>query len=343
MRRISSIAGFVAAVFLIPVLANAQDITDGSIQGRVLGRDGKPMQGAIARIQNLGTNVIDEAKTNKNGSYLATGLFQGRYKVTLIVDGYIIMVAGEAAGEDIFVGNGQERTVNFDMRKAPAASPTRAAPLPANTAGKGKSDADKKADQEMRAAFTAGMAAMKAQNYDEAVKQLQVAGEKDPSQSAIFGNLGLALLRTKKYDDAVTAFRKSIALSPGDAGVHGSLSLALGESGKIEEAQQEAQEVAKLDPSRAGQSYYNLGAILSERGKSKEAVELFKKAIEVDPKYPSSYYQLGLAYFASADTIPSAVSVLEKYLELEPTGANAEAAKQLIVTAKASTPPAGKK
>ena len=52
-----------------------------------------------------------------------------------------------------------------------------------------------------------------------------------------------------------------------------------------------------------------------------------------------------LAFYpgASADTIPSAVSVLEKYLELEPTGANAEAAKQLIVTAKASAPSAGKK
>jgi Flp pilus assembly protein TadD len=336
MRLISSIAGFVAAV-LIPVSLFAQ--TDsGSIQGKVLDREGKPLPGAIARVQNTSTNQIDEAKTNKNGGYSIAGLYQGKYKVTLIVDGHAAMVRGEAVGDDIFVNSGQEQTINFDLRKAPATPPPDVAPAPANAANKGKSDADKKASAEMRAAFNAGMAALKAQNLEEAIKQFQLAGEKDPSQPAIFGNLGLALLRSKKYDDAAAAFRKSIALNPGDAGVHASLSLALGESGKIEEAQQEVQEVAKLDPSLAGQGYYNLGAILSERGKSKEGVELFKKAIEIDPKNTKSYYQLGLAYFGSPDTMPAAITALEKYLQLEPNGENAPTAKQLIEAAKASAP-----
>lgn len=333
MRRFSSIACFVAAV-LVPVSLYAQ-LEQGSIQGKVLDREGKPLQGAIARIQNTSTNQIDEAKTNKNGGYVVTGLYQGKYKVTLVVDGHAAMVRGEAVGDDIFVNSGLEQTVNFDLRKAPATPPPDVAPAPAN---KGKSEADKKANAEMRAAFTAGMAALKAQNLDEAIRQLQLAGEKDPSQPAIFGNLGLAFLRSKKYDNAAAAFRKSIALNPGDAGVHASLSLALGESGKIEEAQQEVQEVAKLDPSLAGQSYYNLGAILSERGKSKEGVELFKKAVELDPKNARSYYQLGLAYFSSPDTMPAAIAVLEKYLQLEPNGENAQTAKQLIDAAKAAAP-----
>jgi Tfp pilus assembly protein PilF len=336
MKRIAAIADSAAAVLLISTIAIAQQIgQEGTIQGRVLDRDGKPLQGAVARIQNMSTNQIDEAKTNKSGTYNIAGLLQGRYKVTLIVDGYAMMVRGETTGDDVFVTSGQEMTVNFDLRKAPNTPPVAAAPLPAATANKGKG-VDKKTSEEMRAAFNAGLTAMKAQNYDEAIKQLRLAADKDPSQAAIFGNLGLALLRTKKYDDAVTAFRKSIALNPGDAGVHGSLTLALIESGKIEEAQQEAQEVAKLDPAKAAQSYYNLGATLSEKGKSKEAVELYRKAVEINPKYAPPYYQLGVAYLGSADTMAAAVPVLEKYLQLDPAGPNAEAAKQLLAAAKAA-------
>src|SRR5215831_19450008 len=222
MRRSSFIAGVLAVAFLIPVSGLAQ-FGQGSIQGKVLDRDGKPLQGAIARIQNTSTRQIDEGKTNKNGGYSVTGLYQGKYKVTLVVDGHAVMVRGESVGDDLFVTSGQDTTVNFDMRKAPATPPPDVAPLPATTGSKGKTDAEKKANEAMRAAFTAGMSALKAQNFDEAIKQLQLAGEKDPSQPAIFGNLGLAYLRTKKYDDAIEVLRKSLELKPDDAGVHLSL------------------------------------------------------------------------------------------------------------------------
>ena len=336
MRSISTIAGVVAAVFLIPVIGFAQGVGQGTVQGKVLDRDGKPLQGAVLRMENTGTHQLDETKTNKNGAYSLSGLFQGKYKVTLIVDGHAVMVRGDVVGEDLFVNGLQDLTVNFDMRKAPSTPPPDVAPVRA--ANKGKSDADKKADAEMRTAFNNGMSAMKAQNYDEAIKQFQLAAQKDSTQAAVFGNLGLALLRTKKYNDAADALRKSLALNPADAGVHASLSLALGEAGKTDEAQQEAQEVAKLDPSLAGQGYYNVGAILLDRGKMKEAVELFKKAIEIDPKNALAYYQIGLANFSSPDTSPAAITALEKYLQLEPNGANANTAKQLIDAARAAAP-----
>jgi len=335
MTRIS-IGGFVAAVFLIPVIAFAQ-VGQGTLTGKVLDRDGKPLQGAVVRIQNLGNKEVDEIKTNKSGSYSFVGLYQGRFKAVVIVDGHALMARGDTTGDDIFVTGGQETTINFDLRKAPAAPiPASAAPPPPNS--KGKTDAEKKADAEMRGAFAAGLAALKANNYDEAIKQLKLAAEKDQSQPAIFGNLGLAYLRTKKYDDAIEVLRKSLELKPDDAGVHLSLSQALAVTGKIDEAMQEAEECAKLDPAQAAQGYYTLGAALTDRGKAKEGVELFKKSIEIDPKYGPSYYQLGVAYFSSADTIPQAVPALEKYLQLEPNGQYAQSAKQLIDAAKASSP-----
>ena len=332
---------FASVIVVAATLASALygQIGQGTIRGKILDREGKPLQGAVLRVEHLTTHQIDDAKTNRNGEYSLSGLFQGQYKVTLLVDGRAAMVRGEGTGNAVYVSNGTDSNVSFDLRNAPATPPPAPA-APAAATGDGGKAPDKKIVDEVKTTFSAGLAAMNAKNFEEAVRQFQIAAEKDPSQSAIFGNLGLALSNLKKYDEAVAQYRKSIALRPDDPAIHALVSLALANAGKIDEAAQAVQEVAKLDPSMAGESYYNLGAILTNRGKSKEAVELFKKAIEIDPKNARSYYQLGIAYFGSAETIPQAVPALEKFLELQPSGPDAEAAKQLIEAAKAQAPTA---
>jgi Flp pilus assembly protein TadD len=315
-------------------------IGEGSIHGKVLDRDGKPMQGAVIRVEHLATHQTDDAKTNKNGEYSIAGLFQGQYKVTAIVNGQAAMVKGAVAGDAIYIATGLDVSVNFDLRKAPPTPP--AAPIATATpAGGGSKDsekakgAEKKTDAEMRAAFSAGVAALKANNYEEAIKQFKTAAEKDPSQPGIFQNLGLALANTKKFDESASAYRKAIELKPDDAGLHAELASALSDAGKLSEATAPLQEAAKLNSSVGAQGYYNLGIVLMNRGKSKEAVDAFNKAITLDANYPKPYYQLGIAYFGSASTIGQAVSALEKFLQLNPTGPDAETAKQLIDTAKA--------
>jgi len=346
MKRSLSLIAVVSAILIVSTIGHAQQ-PQGSLHGKVLDQDGKPLQGAIARAEELANHYIGESKTNKNGEYSIVGLYQGRYRVMLIVNNKILMTIGEKDSEAIYVVPDRDEAANFDLRKVPAANLAAAPTAPPADPNKGKSkadiEADKKKNDEVKSAFGAGVAALKAQNYDEAIKQLQIASEKDATQPAVFGNLGVAYLGAKKYEDAIVALRKSIALNPSDAAVHASLGTALTSTGKFDEAQQEAQEVAKLDPALAGQTYYNLGAMLGNSGKTKESVEFFKKTIEVDPKNADAYYQLGLSYFASADTIPAAIPVLQKYLDLQPNGTNAEAAKQLIATAKASAPSGSKK
>jgi tetratricopeptide (TPR) repeat protein len=318
--------------------AHAQ-IGSGNIRGKVLDREGKPLQGAIIRAEHLTTHQTEDAKSARSGDYSITGLFQGTYKVYLIVDNKLVMVKGEGVGNAIQVADGIDSNVSFDMRTAPAAPIANTAPAAAPKDDKER-EAQKKAIEETKAAFTAGVAAANAKNYEEAAKQFQLAAEKDPGQPSVFANLGVALSNLKKYNEAAEAFRKSVELKGDDATVRSRLSFALAESGKFDEANQEVQEVAKLDPAIGGQSYFNLGAVLSNRGRSKEAVEAFNKAITIDPKNAEAYYQLGIAYFGSTDTIGQAVTALEKYLQLQPSGANAEAAKQLIAAAKAQAPAA---
>lgn len=340
MKRSSVLVAAVAAVIFLSGVIHAQ-VSQGGIHGKVLDQDGKPLQGAIARVEELANHYRAEAKTGKNGEYSIVGLYQGRYKVMLVVNNRLVMTIGEKDADAIFVSSNREEAANFDLRKVPAealaAAPVAAAADPNKGKSKAEIEAEKKKNDEMKGAFAAGVAALSAKNYDEAIKQFQQAAEKDPTQQAIFGNLGVAYLNLKKYDDAIAAFRKSIALSPSDAGVHASLGTALAQSGKIDEAQQEAQEVAKLDPALAGSLYFNLGAMLVNSGKTKDAVTFFKKAIDANPRNADAHYQLGIAYFGSPDTVASAVPALQKYLELQPNGPNAEAAKQLIAAAKATT------
>lgn len=334
VQRIGSVV--VAALITLPTYAQTGA---GAIRGKVTDRDGKPLAGAQIRVDNQTTHQADTIKANKNGEYSIVGLVAGKYKAYLFVDGKPVMVRGDRVGDEIQVNDVTDARVNFDMKEAPTT--TIVVPNASAANGKDKAAADKKSNDEMKAAYAAGVAAIKANNFEEAVKQLQLAAEKDPGQPAIFGNMGMALAALKKYDEAVDAYHKSLAIKPDDATTQALLSLALANAGKIDEATQAVQDVAKLDPALAGQSYYNLGAILTNRGKFKEAADIFKKAIAIDPKNGPSYYQLGIAYFGSPDTIPQAVAAFEKYLELVPTGPDAETAKQFIAAGKAQAP--GKK
>ena len=337
MKLISKILPFVATLVLCAPSYGQFD--DGSMHGKVFDREGKPLQGAVIQTEHLTAHQTGETKTNKNGEFSIAGLYPGQYKITAIVNGRAAMVRGDTTGDAVFVGSGLDVTVNFDLRKAPATPPP--TPAPVVSAGSGSKDndkgkaSDKKAEAEMRASFSAGVAALKANNYEEAIKQFKIAAEKDPSQPGIYQNLGLALANLKKYDESAAAYRKAIELKSDDAGFHAELASALADAGKLDETTAPLQEAAKLNPSVGAQGYYNLGIVLLNRGKSKEAVDAFNKAIALDANYAKPYYQLGIAYFGSPNTIPQAVSSLEKFLQLNPTGPDADTAKQLLEAAKA--------
>src|SRR5215471_6636150 len=131
----------------------------------------------------VGKPLHRQSKTNKHGEYSIVGLFQGRYRVLLIVNNKILMTIGEKDAEAIYVVPDRDEAANFDLRKVPAANLAAVFSAPPAEPNKGKSkadiEADKKKNDEVKSAFGAGVAALKAQNYDEAIKQLQIASEKD--------------------------------------------------------------------------------------------------------------------------------------------------------------------
>jgi tetratricopeptide (TPR) repeat protein len=207
-----------------------------------------------------------------------------------------------------------------------------------------------KKNKELNDAFNAGVAAADAKDFDTAITELVKASEMDPKQIAVWSRLADAYVNSasKKtgpdFDAAMAkgmeAYQKAIELNPNDAGLHNNYALALSKAKKFPEMQAELEKAAQIDPTKAGQYYYNLGATLVNAGQGEASGAAFKKAIEIDPNHADSYYQYGVFLVGKATIsadgkvtpVPGTVDAFQKYLQLAPTGQFAESAKSMLAS-----------
>ena len=134
------------------------------------------------------------------------------------------------------------------------------------------------------------------------------------------------------------------------AAYYDNFAAAAARTGKSDEAVNAYQQAATLDPSHAGQYYFNLGAVLTNSNATndvkirKQAVDAFDKAIAADPNHADAYFWKGQNLVGLATTDPSGKIVApdgtteayQKYLELQPTGPHAEEAKQMLTALNAT-------
>jgi tetratricopeptide (TPR) repeat protein len=361
--RMSRIYILFAFCFLMFTRASWAQFT--AIEGDVKGPDGKPLIGAqilIEREDMKGT--FKGAKTDKKGHYIYNGLpIGGTFTVSVWVDG---QKRDSAAHQKVRLGD--PLPVNFDLKAA--VEDQKAIQKTLESGGtltkeqeRGMSKEQKEAlekrakenaaamakNKALNDAFNSGKEAMASKNYDAAIQAFQKGSEMDATQHVIWGSLAeayIALAVTKTGDDQTSlitkgleAYQRAIALRPDDAGYHMNYGLALAKTKKYAEAEAELNKSAQLDPTSAGKSFYNLGAVLLNAGQTEPATAAFKKAIEADPNYADAQFQYGSALSVHLTTNketgkvegpPGMKEALEKYLELQPNGQFAEPAKGLL-------------
>jgi len=339
-----------------------------AMEGDVKGEDGKPLQGAMIKIVRTDIKGSYQVKTDKKGHYFYNGLPIGVYNVTVEVNGKVM-----DGVNSVRTRLGDPTEVPFDLQKGAAARAAQnAAMQQAAASGAGltkeqergmtkeqkdsmekalkEREASMKKNKELNDAFNAGMTAMQGKQYDAAVTSLSKASEIDPKQVAVWAQLadayvGLAGTKTGPEFDAtmakgLDAYAKAIELNPNDGATHNNYALALAKAKKFDEMKTELNKAAQLDPAKAGQYYYNLGALMVNSGQNDAAIDAFKKAIEADPKHADSYYQLGVGLVSKATLgadgkmtpVPGTVEAFQKYLELAPNGQFAEGAKGMLAT-----------
>ncbi len=334
-----------------------------SIAGEVKGEDGKPLQGALIKIERLDIKGNYKTKTNKKGEYFHAGLPLGTYRVTCEVDGRDVDRV-----ENVRTRLGDPTVVNFDLQRLKQRQEAlqRAAESGQLTADQLREMSPEQRAQLERAAkerqaqlarnkalndaFNAGMTALQAKQYDQAVEAFAKAGEMDPKQHVVWAQLAdayIGLSQTKTgaeqeaaLNKALESYQKAMELRPEEAAYHNNYALALARAKRFEEAQAELTKAAQLDPANAGRYFYNLGALLVNSGQNEQAGAAFKRAIEADPNYADAHYQYGVSLMAGAQFTPEGKVIappgaresFEKYLQLKPDGPFAEAAKGMIAT-----------
>jgi len=363
--KIRTMAATLAGLLVIALPSFAQ-IT--SLEGVVMGEDGKPVQGAVIEISRVDqSSKLITVKTDKKGHYIDSALAMGTYNLAVLVDDVV---------KDRLNGvktSPTEKTVHdFDLKVAAAAAAALQKAASTGTLSKdqarGLSVEQKKQLEDniakqkdvakhnaaLTEAYNAGRTALENKQYDVAIESFNKAGEIDPKQDAVWTSLAMAyeqLAKTKTGADfdtnmqkAADCWTKAISLDPNDAGIHNNYALTLAASKKFSEAQAELEKAATLNPAGAGQYYYNLGALEINAGQNDAASDTFKKAISITPPYAEAFYQYGITLVGKASydkdgkiiAVPGTVEAFQEYLQLKgPNGeepVHAQEAKAMLAT-----------
>jgi len=339
----------------------------GAIQGRVIGYDGKPLQGAVIKLERTDIKSSLQTTSKKKGDWIYMGLAVGStWNISCVVDG---KVASQAM--NVRAGLGDPTETDFDLQKQRATDQARTTAMQkAAESGKVGDElsrgmtteqkmnlesqiaaqaATMRQNKALQDAFSAGMTAKEGKQYAEAITNFEKAAQLGPTQAAVWAGLAeshveLASTKTGADFEAEMAkglenYAKAITLKADDASIHSNYARALALDKKYTEADAEAAKAAEIDPPAAGRAFFNLGAILANVGQPDRAAAAFQKSM--DANFADAYYQYGLilAGKASVDTAtgkvtpaPGTVEAFQKYLELAPTGPNAQAAKDMIAS-----------
>lgn len=199
-----------------------------------------------------------------------------------------------------------------------------------------------------------GIGAYRGKRTGEALKLLQQAVDKDPTNQQAFRvlgmiqyqrvadlksgetnlrkaiqlkpddydaqyHLGALLMEKKEWRPASSAFEAAIKIKPDHAESHLRLGRAQEILEKYDRAQEAYRESIKANPRRP-EAYNALGSLYMRFEKYPQAAQVLKNAIENNPEYAPNYRDLGLVY-KEQQRFPDAIRQLEKARLLDPGNA----------------------
>jgi tetratricopeptide (TPR) repeat protein len=337
----------------------------GSVKGVARDAEGKPIPAGTVEWQSMETGRKYTLKLNKKGEYFSLGITPGKYKVTLF----------DPEGKQLFYMTGitvslDELDQDIDLKKEAAAQAAGQGMTPEQL--KAQQEAQAKAQKENMTVKTlnekllAAKTATDAGDFDTAIATLTEATQVDANRDLLWFKLGDAYRmsapkqtdpaeKQKRYSEAADSYKKAIDLKtanpdPKDAeanqklaAYYNNLAEADAKSNKIDDAVASYTKAAQLDPTRAGQYNFNIGAVLTNAGKVDDAIVAFDKVIAVDPTKADAYYWKGVNMIGKATlkgdkmVAPEGTAdAFNKYLELAPTGNYAQPAKDMLASIGAS-------
>jgi tetratricopeptide (TPR) repeat protein len=363
-QRLAMVAliALVLGLCVPPVFAQAT----GSVKGVAKDNTGKLITDGTVEWLSLETGRKYSLKLNKKGEYFSLGIAPGKYKVTLF---------GPDGKEIFHFGNVpvslDEVTLDIDLQKeqqnAGQAQGVSAEQQKAIQEQQAKQQKEQNTVKTLNEKLAAAKTASDAGDFDTAISTLNDATQLDATRDLLWFKLADAYRmsatkqsdpaqKQKRYEQAIEDYKKAIDMRTSNeaaqkdpnntstmAAYYNNLAEAYAKSGKVDDAVATYTKAAQVDPTRAGQYEFNIGAVLTNAGKVDDAITAFDKVIAADPNKADAYYWKGVNMIGKATlkgdkmVAPEGTAdAFNKYLELAPTGSYAQAAKDMLSSIGAS-------
>ncbi len=137
-----------------------------------------------------------------------------------------------------------------------------------------------------------GKAHINREEYDDAVKELELAAKANSKLPFVHFNLGIAYYKKQDLARAKEEFLKDAALEPDVAYNYDQLGLVNALLGNNQEAESNLRKALRLDPSLAS-ARYQLAQIYQREGKFPQALAEIDAALKLDPDNSSVHYLRG--------------------------------------------------
>ncbi len=164
---------------------------------------------------------------------------------------------------------------------------------------------------------TAGLAALKAGDSEQAVELFKRVVELEPKHRWAWNNLGRAYLQLNNLEDAIADFRKQIEVNPFDEYAYNNLGRALEGQHKYPEAEQAYRKQLEINPLDTW-AHKNLGELLQRQKKYSQAVQELEAAVSIRPDDPVIRSMLGSSYLHTGQT-EKGLAAFDKALQIAPS------------------------
>lgn len=298
----------VAAALALAAPAFAQDWKGtGRMEGRVLDADGKPLPGAVVKLNLPERGGGTMLKADKKGRWAIGGIAAGAWQIDFEAPGYAV-------------------------KKVTITLPTEAARL-APVEVKLERAAPAGPPPEVREALERGDAAFKAGRFAEARAEYEKLLALRPDVADMVNRqIAFTYSRESNYAKAVEYLEKVLQANPADAELKLLTAQEALRGGMLEKG---LEMLKGLDDAaiKDAEVFYNVAALLLNAQKPAEAIGFLDKAIAVDPSYVDGYFQRGLAYLGQGKTA-EAKADFKKVIELAPTSPQADTARKALEQVK---------
>lgn len=148
--------------------------------------------------------------------------------------------------------------------------------------------------------FNKGVAQVKAEDFDQALKQFQLCEIIDPSREDAYKNAAYVYLRMDSTDQAIESYEKVLSLNPQDTKVMLQLGSLHYEMKEYQKAIDTMDRILAIEPD-------NLDAVSQKAfaydsmGESDKALEAYETALEKKPGDPDLLFNLGRLHYMRKD------------------------------------------